>query len=82
MILKMKWNVLEKNTIQEDILSEMWKRKFHAVMADEVTSYKKNIVIMYAICWYWKNIGEECIEFLTLERITGEELAKSLGEIY
>ena len=46
-------------------------------MVDYVISCNENIIVIYAICCCWKKQ-----EFLALERITGEELSKSLEEFY
>ena len=76
-------NVIGHKIIQEDILAEIREAKFHVVIADEVTSHNDKIM---SICIRFveknKNIREEFLEFIPLERITGEQLAKELVTFY
>ena len=71
--------VIGDHIIQEDILAEIRDSKFHSVVVDEVTSHNDQFM---AICFRFvdknKQIREEFVEFLEVDRITGEHLADKL----
>ena len=75
--------VIGHHIIQEDILAEIRDSKFHSVMVDEVTSHNDQFM---AICFRFvdknKQIREEFVEFLAVDRITGEHLAEKLLHFY
>lgn len=62
--------------IKQNIIDEIQKAKYYAIMADEVESHNKEIL---PLCIRFldenQNIREEFLEFIMLERITGEHIA-------
>ena len=71
--------VMGKHMILQGILNELNSSKFYAILADEVTSHNLEVL---AICARFvdqhKDIREEFLGFLELERITGEKVAESI----
>ena len=76
-------NVIGHKVIRADILAEIREATFHSVMADEVTSHNDQIM---SICIRFvdqkKQIREEFLDFMPLERITGEHLAEKMVKFY
>lgn len=71
--------IMGKHIILKSILSEIKTSPYYAVMADEVTSHN---IEHLAICARFvddrKDIREEFLTFLPLERITGEKIAENI----
>lgn len=71
--------VIGNRQIRAHILNEVREAKFFAVMADEVTSHNREHM---ALCVRFvdaaNNIREEFLEFISLQRTTGEEIAKAI----
>ena len=72
-------NVKEINTIQQQLINEIKGAKFHAVMADEVTSMNYELL---SICFRYvdgqKDIWEVFSQFLEIEQITGSHIGAAL----
>jgi hypothetical protein len=75
--------IIGKKIIQASIIEEINKSGFHAVQADEVTVSNNEIL---SICVRFvddeKNIREEFLEFIDLDRITGEVIGNSIIKFY
>ena len=75
--------VIGINTIQQHLINEIKDVKFHAVMADEVTSMINEIL---SVCCRYvdgqKDIREVFLQFLDLERITGSHIGAALLSFY
>ena len=71
--------VMGKHMILHDILSNLNAAPYYAILADEVTSHN---VEHLAICARFvdgkKDVREEFLAFLNLERITGEKIAEAI----
>ena len=76
-------DVIGTNTIQQHLINEIKDAKFHAVMADEVTSMNNEIL---SVCIRYvagqKDIREVFLQFLDLERITGSHIGAALLSFY
>lgn len=68
-----------KHIILHDILSNLNAAPYYTILADEVTSHN---VEHLAICARFvdgkKDVREEFLAFLNLERITGEKIAEAI----
>jgi hypothetical protein len=75
--------IIGKKIIQASIIEEINKSGFHAVQADEVTASNNEIL---SICVRFvdddKNIWEEFLEFIDLDRITGEVIGNLIIKFY
>ena len=71
------------NSIQQHLINEIKGAKFHAVMADEVTSMNDELL---SICFRYvdgqKDIREVFLQFLKLERITESDISEALLSFY
>ena len=69
--------------IKSDIIDEIKQAKFHTVSLDEVTSSNGQLM---SVCFRYvdknHNIPEAFLEFVSLERITGEHIGTALLEFY
>ena len=76
-------DVIGINTIRQQLINEIKDAKFHAVMADEVTSLNDELL---SICFRYvdgqKDIREVFLQFLELKRITGSEIGAALLSFY
>ena len=76
-------DVIGINAIQQHLINEIKDAKFHAVMADEVTSMNNEIV---SVCFRYvdgqKDTREVFLHFLDLERITGSHIGAALLSFY
>ena len=76
-------DLIGRNFIQCKLLEEIKKSKIHAISADQVTSSNDEIM---SICFKYVhknlNIREVLIEFVALERITGEHIGNRLLKFY
>ena len=76
-------DVIGINTIQQHLINKVKDAKFHAVMADEVTSMSNEIL---SGCFRYvngqKDIREVFLQFLDLERITGSHIGTVLLSFY
>jgi hypothetical protein len=72
-------NILGQDIILNSLISEVQEAGFYAVMADEVTSHNREVL---ALCVRFVdsnlNIREEFIDFIHVQRITGEYLANTI----
>ena len=75
--------VIGKSIIQHDLLNEIKEAKIHTILCDEVTSSNDEIM---SLCVRFvdakKQIREEFIEFIHVERITVEKFFLKLFEIF
>ena len=75
--------VIGKSIIQHDLLNEIKEAKIHTILCDEVTSSNDEIM---SLCVRFvdakKQIREEFIEFIHVERITGEVLFEAVRDFY
>ena len=75
--------VIGKSIIQHDLLNEIKEAKIHTILCDEVTSSNDEIM---SLCVRFvdakKQIREEFIEFIHMERITGEVLFEAVRDFY
>ena len=62
-----------KHIIQQDLIDEIKAANFHTLICDEVTSSNDEVL---SLCIHFvdakKQIREEFIEFIDVDRITGE----------
>ena len=67
--------VIGKHIIQQDLIDEIKAAKFHTLICDEVTS-SNDEVLSLCVCFVdsKKQIREKFIEFIDVDRITGEVL--------
>ena len=69
--------------IQKEIIDEIKMTAMHSISADEVTASNDEIL---SICMRYVNQNKEMtevfLEFLSLERITGEHIGNTLLEFY
>ena len=71
--------VMGKHIILQSILNELNSAKFYAILADEVTSHNvEHLAICARFVDKHKDIREEFLGFLELERITGEKVAECI----
>ena len=72
-------DVIGINTIQQQLINEINDAKFHAVMADEVTSMNDELL---SICFRYvdgqKDIHEVFLQFLKLEPISESDISAAL----
>ena len=75
--------VIGTKIIKSDIIDEIKQAKFHTVSLDEVTSSNEQLMSI-CFCYVDKNhnIIEAFLEFVSLERITGEHIGTTLLEFY
>ena len=75
--------VIGKYIIQQDIINEIKEAKIHTILCDEVTSSNDEIM---SLCIRFvdaiKQIREEFIDFIDVERITGEVLFEAVVNFY
>ena len=75
--------VIGKYIIQQDIINEVKEAKIHTILCDEVTSSNDDIM---SLCIRFvdaeKQIREEFIDFIHVERITGEVLFEAVVNFY
>ena len=75
--------VIGKSIIQPNLLNEIKEAKIHTILCDEVTSSNDEIM---SLCVRFvdakKQIREEFIEFIHMERITGEVLFEAVRDFY
>ena len=68
-------DVIGINTIQQQLINEIKSTKFHAVMADEVTSMNEELVsICFRYVYGQKDLREVFLQFLELKQITGSHI--------
>ena len=76
-------DVIGINTMQQQLIHEIKDAKFHAVMADEVTSMNDELL---SICFRYvdgqKDILEVFLQFIKLERITRSHIGAALLPFY
>ena len=74
--------VMGKHIVLKGILNEIITARYYSVLTDEVTSHN---VDHFALCVKFfdgnKNIREEFLKFLELERITGSKIGQSILEL-
>jgi hypothetical protein len=74
-------NIIGRDVIQKSLIAEVEKAKFFTILADEVTSHNSE---QLALCFRFVdeslNIREEFIDFIALQRITGEHIAVAILE--
>ena len=72
-------NVIGILMVQASIIQEIKEAGFHSVMVDEVTSFNQE---MMSVCFHFvdkaKNIREEFLDFVDVERIRADVLANAL----
>ena len=72
-----------KHVIQKKFIEEIKDAQYHSVLADEVTSSNDEIL---SICIRYvnkeKQIREVFLDFLSLERITGECIGQTILKFY
>ena len=77
-------DVIGINTTQQQLINEIKDAKFHAVMADEVTSLNDDELL--SICSRYvdgqKDIREVFLQFLELKQITGSDIGAALLSFY
>ena len=75
--------VIGKHIIQQDIIDEIKAAKFHTLICDEVTSSNDEVL---SLCVRFvdskRQIREEFIEFIDVDRITGEVLFDAIDQFY
>ena len=64
--------------IRSDIMEEACKAKFFSIIADEVTDTSNKEQLSFSIRFVSDDIKEVFIDFLAVERITGEVLAEQI----
>ena len=75
--------IIGKKCIQERFVKEMKAAKYHSILADEVTSSNKEILSVVArYLNEEKDVREVFLDFLNLDRITGEHIGKRLLQFY
>ena len=73
--------VMGKHIILKGIVDELNTAKFFAILADEVTSHNvEHLAIWARFVDLGKNVREEFLAFIKLERITGEKVAEGILE--
>ena len=73
--------VMGKHIILKGIVDELNTAKFFAILADEVTSHNvEHLAICARFVDSGKNVREEFLAFIKLERITGEKVAEGILE--
>ena len=76
-------NVIGKKVIQAKLIEEIKTAGMHSISADEVTSSNDEIL---SICMRYvntnKDISEVFLEYVSLERITGEHIGKAILNFY
>ena len=66
------------NTIQSELIEEIARAKFFPVMADKVTTYIKEMLLI-CFCYVDQNeVIRVVLEFLELERITESEIGNTI----
>lgn len=75
-------DIIAHQIIQKKIIDEIKEAKFFSIIADEVTSHNVEIL---SFCVRFidsaKNVREEFLEFLQIDRITGEFIAQKILQI-
>ena len=75
--------VIGKHIIQQDLIDEIKAAKFHTLICDEVTSSNDEVL---SLCVRFvdskKQIREEFIEFIDVDRITEEVVFDTIGKFY
>lgn len=76
-------DVIGRHIIQKSILEEVKEAGVHGIMVDEVTSNNDEVV---SICMRFvdksDNIREEFIDFVEVNRITGDAISKAIVNFY
>ena len=71
--------VMGKHIILKSILGDLNAATYYSILADEVTSHNKEHLAIFA--WFVnekKDVREEFLTFIKLERITGEKIAENI----
>ena len=68
------------DSLRDDIISEIKESKYYSILADEVTDLSNQEQLSFVIRFVDKCnlIREEFLDFITVDRITGEKIASSI----
>ena len=72
-------HIIGRDIIQKSIIDELKSAEYFSVLADEVTSHNvEELSLCFRFVDASHNIREEFIDFIQLERITGEHIAEAI----
>ena len=74
-------DIIGKKVIQKNLVEEVNRAKFFSILADEVTSHNQEQLALCVRFVDEKNeVREEFLEFLKLDRITGQSIANTIKQ--